>query len=214
MQSLVISVRKLLVATAMFVFAPAAMANQCGDISPRLDQLGDQYYELDDTPKSELFKRTIKPNELIEVLQSTRFRSGYGERTFCFGASTLREEVREFELESFEPPVINSFNEITLKAFEHDVRNKFLHRETVFIPLSDTSISTTGDYSLVVNTRHRQPIDRLTTDILNNRIGSSLGAHLREISIIATGNKNGIEINQSIYVNGYLAEWFTWRLDS
>ena len=209
MQSLVFSVRKLLLATAMFAFAPVAMANQCGDISPRLDQLGDQYYDLDNTPKSQLFKQTIEPNELIEVLQSTRFKSGYGERTFCFGTSRLREEVREFELESFERPAINSFNEITLKAFEHDVKNKFLHRETVFIPLSETSISTTGDNGFVVNTRHRQPIS-----IRDNRIGLRSGAHLRGISIIATGNDKGIEINQSIYVNGYLAEWFTWRLDS
>ena len=209
MQSLVFLVRKLLLASAMFAFAPAAMANQCGDISPRLDQLGDQYYDLDDTPKSDLFKQTIKPNELIEVLQSTRFRSGYGERTFCFGTSTLREEVRQFELESFDRPAINSFNEITLKAFEHDVKNKFLHRETVFIPLSQTRISTTGDNGFVVNTRHRQPIN-----VLDNRIGSRGGAHLREIAIIATSYEGGIEINQSIYVNGYLAEWFTWRLDS
>lgn len=199
---------QLVLALATITVAPGAMANQCGDISPLLSQLGEHYYKLENIPKSTLENLSIKPNKLIDSLQSTKFRNGQGTRTLCFGVSTLREEVREFELESIESAHVNSFNEVVLKAYEYDTYRKVSRRGSVFIPLSRTNTFLNGENSLVVNKRHRQPISRLT-----NSINVLRGSHLREISITATSSHQGIEINQSIYVNGYLAEWFTWNLE-
>ncbi|MFK7857389.1 MAG: hypothetical protein AB8B64_01130 [Granulosicoccus sp.] len=200
---------------SLATFAPSAMANQCGDVSPLLGKLGEQYYNLAHRSKLQLFEQSIAPNNLIHTLQSKNFRSGEGQRTRCFGASTLREEVRDVVLKSIEPARINSFNEIVLNAYEYDSQRKKSHRETLFIPLSEQNISLIGDDGFVVNTRHRQPVLRqLNTDIHNNtsEFDARRKTHLREISITASNGYNGIEIKQLIYVNGHLTEWFTWSL--
>ena len=204
------SIRQLLLALTALAIAPAALAKQCGDVSPLLSQLGEHYYELENIPKSELKKQSIKPNKLLATLQSARFKTGQGKRTLCFGASILREEVKEFALDSIESTRINGFNEIVLNAYEYDNKTTSLHRETVFIPLSRTNISLNGNNGFVVNKRHRQTINSRTSSV--SAFGG--GSQLREISITATGSHKGVEINQSIYVNGHLAEWFTWYLAS
>ncbi|MFK7994024.1 MAG: hypothetical protein AB8B87_07785 [Granulosicoccus sp.] len=203
------SIHNLALAIFIAAFSPAAMANQCGDISPRLSDLGEQYYILDEQPKSVLSHQATSTNELIETLQSTRFKAGRGERTLCFGASTLREQIREFKLESIEPASINSYNELMLKAYEYDSEKKISHRTTVFIPLLESSISLIGNDGFVANLRHKQPVRGFSDNSGLNR-----GIHLREIAITGQSNHNGVEIHQSIYVNGRLAEWFTWNLDS
>lgn len=197
------SIWQLVLALIAIGFSPTALANNCGDVSPLLSKLGDQYYELENIPKSELYKYSITPNDLIDTVQSSSFKLGQGKRTRCFGISVFREEVREFVLESIETATINGFNEVVLKAYEYESKTKTAHRETVFIPLSQKNISLIGDNGFVVNKRQRQGINSIAR-----------GTHLQEISITATGSKKGIEINQSIYVNGHLAEWFTWRLHS
>jgi len=196
-------IQHLALAFIAFAFAPAATANQCGDVSPLLSQLGEQYYELENTPKSQLHKYAIKPNDLIDSVQSTPFKFGHGKRTRCFGASILREEVREFVLESIETATVNGFNEVVLKAYEYEADTKTARSQTVFIPLSQNNISLNGNNGFAVNTRHRQTIH-----------GNTRSTHLREISITATTRQQGVEINQAIYVNGHLAEWFTWYLHS
>jgi hypothetical protein len=197
------SICSLLLALIAIAFAPTALAQKCGDVSPLLSELGDQYYELENIPKSELRKYSIKPNNLIDSVQSSSFKVGQGKRTRCFGTSVLREEVREFVLESIATATVNGFNEVVLKAYEYEAKTRTAHSETVFIPLSRTNISLTGENGFVVNKRHRQGISSIARD-----------THLQEISITATGSKRGIEINQSIYLNGHLVEWFTWRLNS
>ena len=193
----------LVLALIAITFAPTALAQKCDDVSPRLSELGDQYYELEDIPKSQLHKYQIKPNDLIDSVQSSSFKAGHGQRTRCVGTSEIREEVSEFVLESIAVATVNGLNEVVLEAYEYDAKTKIAHHETVLIPLSRTNISLIGDNGFAVNKRFRQGINSIAR-----------GARLGEISITATGSKRGIEINQSIYVNGHLVEWFTWRLKS
>lgn len=217
------TIRRLLLVLSASLVTPIAFANQCGDVSALLSELGEQYYELDSIPKSELQGYAIKPNNLINTLQSSSFKHGKGTRTRCFGSlnpdtSTPREKVREFTLEFIEPVTINSYNEVVLKAYEYETQTRTSHRETVFIPLSSLDLSLNGDNSLEVNKRHRQTSNSNNIKsglIINSNLNSSNslnGTHLREITITATSSYRGVQINQSIYINGHLAEWFTWQL--
>lgn len=197
------SARRFALALALLALPPAAMANQCGDVSPLLQQLGDRYYELEELSKSESIAYAVQPNKVIETVRSESYKAGEGTRTRCFGASVLRSETRTFVLESIDTSRVNSFNEVVVDALEYNADTKAAHHETVFIPLARQYITLKGENGFVVNSRHRQPI-----------AGNSRRVHLREISIEAFGSHEGVEIMQSIYVNGHLAEWFTWKLKS
>ncbi|MFK7853796.1 MAG: hypothetical protein AB8B79_06775 [Granulosicoccus sp.] len=192
----------LLTLSALFA-TPVAMAKQCGDVSPLFDKLGDQYYELQSVSKSDLQADSIHGNKLVQSLQADTFKSGKGIRTQCFGVSQPREVVREFVLDPIDTAQVNGFKEVVLKAYEYEADTKTGHRETLFIPLSQTHLSLNGDNGFVSNKRHRQAN------------GSQLpGSHLREISITAVSTRKGVEIQQSVYINGHLAEWVTWYLES
>jgi len=215
MQVPIVTFRNLAFTVSLAFVSPFANANRCGDISPLFSKLGEQYYDLENTTKSALFEQAIPPNDLIDTLQTSRFRAGEGQRTRCFGSSSINERVINLELKSIEPARINSFNEIVLAAFEYDKHSKTAHRETVFIPLSRESISLVGDSGLVVNSRHRQPVNPRINTINTDNFGSvenELGNHIREIAMTASSSHDTIRIKQLIYVNGYLAEWFTWTL--
>lgn len=224
MHALFTSTSKFIFAISLIVVTPFSLANQCGDVSPLLITLGEGYYDLESTPKSELFNQSIQPNELIETLKSRRFKNGEAQRTFCFGATSLATRVRNSELQLIEAARTNSFNEIVLKAYEYDASKKTSHRATVFIPLSTQSSTLIGNHGLSVNTRHRQPVRQAINSNIYESTTAELdpvadrqgrGTHLREISMTARGDNNGgVEIKQLIYVNGYLAEWFTWQLGS
>lgn len=193
----------LLLTLSALVAMPVAMAKQCGDTSPLLDQLGEQYYELPSISKSDLQSQAILRNKLVQSLETDSFKSGKGIRTQCFGVSQPREVVREFVLDPIQSAQVNGFGEVVIKAYEYEADTKTRHSETLFIPLSQTHLSLNGDNGFVTTKRHRQAN------------GSQRpGNHLREISITAKGTREGIEIEQSVYVNGHLAEWFTWHLDS
>ncbi len=193
--------RRFTLALTFFVAPSAVMANQCGDLSPLLKQLGEQYYELDELSKSQSKAYEVEPNTIIDAVRSVSYKAGEGTRTRCFGVSELRAETREFALEPIDTPRVNSFNEVVINAFEYEAKTKTARRESVFIPLARQYITLKGDNSFVVNSRHKHSI-----------LGNPRRTHLREIATEAFSSQQGIDIVQSIYVNGHLVEWFTWNL--
>lgn len=191
-------------------FTGTAYANQCGDISQSLTAMGDSYYDIDSPavhPRQGKSEQQILLEQSIvfSQLRDARFKDGTGERTRCFGTEkNRRTEASIVELKD----ILQQNNshrrdsELALHAFEHDKENKRIRRESIYLSSGDNiDVLTTADgNALKLNTRRRQ--------------STTVGSFLRETAISAISTDRGIDIRQSTYVNGQLAEWFSWSLNT
>lgn len=191
-------------------------ANQCGDLSPLLGSMGDDYFHVEDADFNEpnQYERSHENslrNPVIARLLSTTYRSGTGQRTQCYGSGdSLSARTSDVELEDIyvESNSVGRLKtdyrkspQITvLKLFEYDESTQRIRAQSVSIP-ADAIYQTDANRveTLESNTRRRQ--------------GTLQGSIFREESLRATYTNHKLIIQQSLYVNGALAEWVTWQLD-
>ena len=206
----------LLLSLTAFALSDTAQANQCGDISQALTALGDNYYSLDHLESldhrrhSSEYGKTeqqilLEQSKVFSQLRDARFKSGIGERTRCFGTGdNLRAESSRVELTDISQQNTRYLNEseLVIDANEYDETEKRRRRESVYLSLtSNADVFATDDGSIIkLNSRRRQ--------------ATLVGSFLRETDLSAITTDNGVDITQQTYVNGYLAEWFSWSLDT
>lgn len=192
------------------VISGAAHANECGEISQALSVMGDSYYHVDTPGKHEHHGKSdqlalLEQSKLLYQLRDARFKNGMGERTRCFGTErNWREESSLIELDDIDQQD-NSHRrdgELVIHAHEYDKQRKRIRRESVYLSLANYSdiFEAADGNALTLNTRRRQV--------------TKAGSFLRETAIIAFTTDSGIDLKQSTYINGHLAEWFSWSLNT
>lgn len=192
------------------VFSGAAQANECGDISQALSVMGDSYYYVDDPGKYASYGKSdqvalLEQSNILNQLRDARFKNGTGERTRCFGTErNWRAEASLIELEDIyqQDNSHRRNSELTIHAHEYDKERRLSRRESVYLSLTnniDIYEAPDGN-ALTLNTRRRQV--------------TKTGSFLRETAISAVTTDSGIDLKQSTYVNGRLAEWFSWSLNT
>ncbi len=193
----------LAIASVSLGFAAPVLADYCGAISPNLELMGDDYYELGPSTVVNLDQLSHDEKNIIDDLGSSRFKRGEGTRTQCFGVSELRAETKQFSIKEIEPTQYTRRNEIVIQAWEHGSDDRSIRRSEVRLPLSGLNAISSSNNSLAVNARHRHTSKNLSGGSFTN---------FRETSTKVTKNSEGVHIVQHLYINGYLAEWFTWNL--
>ena len=197
----------LSVSLAASAFSGTALANQCGEISQVLTAMGDSYYNVDYADRGYDWeaeqRRLLEQTDVYVQLRDEHFRSGDGERTRCFGTDDNRRmETSTFELTdiSQQEKVRHSYSELTIVAFENNDTDRHLRKESIYLSSSQNSdiVVAADGKALTLNSRRRQVTE--------------IGSYLREIAINAVLTDGGVDIYQSTYVNGYLAEWANWSL--
>lgn len=186
---------------ASLLFSSSVFAAQCGEISPILEQVGDQYYYLDDTSLSASHRTSTDVNSVADGIIREKLRTGDGVRTQCFGVTQARTETREFQLKSIDAIDLKTVNQVVFRADEHE--NRVVARREVVIPLSGKFTRAIRDDALVSSVFFNQA----RIDDSGEKFSS-----LREITTKVLEVADGVQIRQSVYVNGFLAEWFTWNL--
>lgn len=179
----------------------SVFAAQCGQISPILEQVGDRYYHLDDINLSVGHRTSKQVSSVIDGISREKFRAGDGYRTQCFGVYELRTETREFELKSIDTIELKTTGQVVFRADEHEKR--VIAPREVVIPLSSEFTRVTRDDAFVSSVFFNQA----RIDDSGEKFST-----LRETTTKVLDVADGVQIKQSIYVNGYLAEWFTWNL--
>jgi len=199
-------------------------ASACGELSPRFEALGDDYYSLDIEPVGAITNPAnahLEQNNadrlssstmhaLLDKLRRAKFRSGEGERTTCRGSGANAHEVTwQFNLEDIER--VKTLNgEIRIAAWEdrHTVitpertrrTTGSIHSEVMSMPHPDKWIINEDMTALVVNQRQRR--------------AGEFGSFITEIILTARIKGKSIELQQVFYVNGQCSDWVTWQLES
>ncbi len=196
--------------TFLLISIPAvATANQCGAISPLLNSLGDDYFHVDTYSNSSTSQHThsiVSEHPVISRLRTANYKSGTGTRTQCVGsgnavvARTSTVELKDIRVGKERLGKQHLDHNTLLKAYEYDESQRRLRSQTIAIPATASQWLDTGvtPDTIQSNTRRRQ--------------GTELGSIFRETALSATHTEQALVIHQSVYVNGTLAEWVTWRL--
>lgn len=176
---------------------------QCGTASPLYLSLGDAYFNVADTRAENMGSReAVAQNELLSRLSKMRVTEGSGVRVVCTGsADKVRARLRTVSLEDIESRQMKYAdveNEISITAYEYDRPLRRLVRETVTIPTRPRDIIQLDENRLEISSRHRQ--------------ATRIGSYLEETRITASMEHSTITIDQSVYVNGTLAQWHIWTL--
>lgn len=179
---------------------------------------------------------TLPP--VLKRLLASEFSSGTGQRTQCFGSAyrvqPRRAQVTLTDISSRQrhwvaEPSARREDEfpaesalIELQAFEYQESLRRIRSESVVIPLypSDTSGTHAGTETRTdTRTDTGSDIDDSTFDsdgrIERNRRyrqPTLAGSYLKEIALQLVPESDGVVIDKQVYVNGYLAEWLTWKL--
>ena len=175
----------------------------CGAASPLLLSLGDAYFNVADTRAEKwLSREAVERNELLSRLNTMHVTDGSGVRVHCTGsADQVRARLRTVSLEDIESRqtrYADVENAISITAYEYDRALRRLIRETVTIPARPQDVVHLVDQTLETSSRHRK--------------ATRIGSYLEETRITASIENNTITIDQSVYVNGTLAQWHTWTL--
>ena len=214
-------------------------ASTCGELSPRLEALGDDYFSFDiepagaNTNPANAHLEQYDANRLrsgtlfalVDNLRSEKFRGGEGERTVCHGSGVdddtdIHEVTWQFHLEDIERvEMLNG--EISITAWEdrHSVtapeRSRrttgSVHAEVMDVPHPDEWVVNEDMTALVANRRHRRA-GASSSNCSSVFVGNC--TYLTEIDFIARPLGRTIELQQVFYINGQRSEWVTWRLDS
>lgn len=93
------------VAALLLLFSGHANSATCGEMSPRLLELGDDYYEPITAPQAPFNPDRVKPQvSKLEHILGGSFRSGSGFRVTCFGTGDrARPVTSHFDLDEIEP---------------------------------------------------------------------------------------------------------------
>ncbi len=176
---------------------------QCGAASPLLLSLGDAYFDIAGNRNDAVMSpNEIEQNKLLSRLSVMHLSEGSGVRVLCTGSpDQIRAQLHIVSLEDIEGrQTLYSGNEsaISITAYEYDKPSRRLVRETVTIPTRSQDVIHLAGQNLETSTRHRQ--------------ATRIGSYLEETRIDASIRDNTITIDQSVYVNGTLAQWATWTL--
>lgn len=176
---------------------------QCGDASPLFLSLGDAYFDLADIPEAAVksFADTRK-TELISSLTTTTLSDGWGTKVLCVGsADQVRAQRHTVTLQDIEGRQSNHPDverAISITAYEYHKPSRRLAREMIMIPVRSENMIYLDAQTLQTSSRHRQ--------------ATLAGSYLRESRIDASISGDTLTIDQSVYVNGTLAQWQTWHL--
>lgn len=181
----------------------SAAHQQCGVHSPLFLSLGDAYFDLDSANGATVTTASdLEKNRLLDRLSEQRFQDGWGFRVDCIeGHNQTSEQLSSIALEQITADRSNSSsfgNEINITAFEYDAVLRRLKRETVTIPTDSSKVLHLTENTLVSSSRHRQ--------------ATPIGSYLEETRTDASMSEASITIEQSVFVNGTLAQWYTWHL--
>ncbi|MEE9321908.1 MAG: hypothetical protein V3U76_15795 [Granulosicoccus sp.] len=199
-------------------------ASTCGELSPRFEALGDDYFNFDIEPvgvKTNPANAHLEQNNenrlsvgamrsLLDNLGRAKFRSGEGERTTCRGSGANTHEVTwQFNLEDIQR--VKTLNgEIRIAAWEdrHTLiapeRTRrtagSIHSEVMSVPNPEKWVINEDMTALIVNQRQRK--------------AGAIGSYISELKLTARTKGKSIELQQVFYINGQCSDWVTWRLDT
>jgi len=196
-----VAAEMLLIASFAFFAAPAPTEAapsadfQCDQISPALTELGDRYYDLNDSPNAATHNLNSEGQTLLGSLQNFKPTHGSGTRTVCFGP---RAEHADFHLDS-----VNMYYRLngTWVISAHEERRKTLSIRRIELP-TDHLWQFTGSN---LEARH---LERRHSQFANNKKSSLLA----EIRSTVADLGYAISISQTLYVNGFAAEHVNWQL--
>ncbi len=207
---------KIAVVLCAWIVPAFTWATECGTASPRLQQMGDTYYNLRDahiySPEDAhmakyqaiLQAHRSTQNGVIKQLKGSYFRSGSGYRTRCKGrGDTLREEIDRFQLVDIER--VETLNgSIKITAWEDNSKSRTIKSAQFDIPqtVQQPQQHKQHLHTLVDNRRLRR-------GRLQNPAGNS---YLLEMDTEVAVDGNNVELTQIYYINGYRSEWVVWHL--
>ncbi len=184
---------------------------QCGASSPRLLSMGDSYYDLDlpDEKDHDLnLSGQVSQEKLRSALLSADYSSGHARITDCFGSgdslqprthvTTLHDISGRTESRSHYSKSPHRSGAVIFELTGYDQDQKVSRRETLLIPASAVAIDTSSGLLINSGHRHRQKTEK--------------GSYLRETALTALQTDEALIIEQSVFVNGSLAQWTTWRM--
>lgn len=160
---------------------------QCDESSPYLMSMGEQYFNIEPFNTS--------PLASLQRVDFARIRTGYGIHTECFKSSTgveKRKSVVTLDNISVALKADKDSTHAVIRAHEYNDKLKRSRLRDIVLPLIDGAVPATA------NMRKRQ--------------NTEVGSYLRETALSITRRVDGFTVQQSIYVNGSLAEWLTWNL--
>lgn len=196
---------------------------QCGEPSPRLLELGDAYHDLNHlSPSSTRADDTLdhatddEAEQVHRLLQNSQWRSGQGYHSVCRGsADALRlersigqlDQIRIRPVAMIMDPVSGAdqdwqearrLQSTLIKLHEYQAEQRLSHTVQITIP-ADSTVQTSSSGSLISHQSRR-------------RQKTATGSRLRESTLVALYSSGSLVLEQSLYVNGTLAEWHAWHL--
>jgi len=189
-------------AIALGAISTHARAHNCGELSPLMNSLGEQYTQLtysSDTKNKDINQESTNLIELIELIDQANLYSGHGTRVECFGENGRWEEDETiFTLTDIDQRE-NNKGSLMLSAFEES--GKDLKRKVIELP-SAQQWQKTSDNQYSTSTLFR----------LQNF--SNSGSRAAEIALNIHTTDKAVVLTEVLYINGLKVDWVTWNLDS
>lgn len=186
----------LLINLCLMVAVPAS-ALTCGEPSPLLDVMGDQYYDASVLPPKPDKVPVFTPAQLFDALENFSVEKGEGEHTKCSGSGKdLKATTVSVTVEDIE--IITRNNEVYINASEIHPVDTDNHRENIAISVENRHVTVVNDDELI--------------EIRRQRHASGTGSTFEEVRLTLRRIDVGIDVRQKRYVNGELAEWLHWTL--
>lgn len=181
-------------------------------------------------PDSDNTHDPVLIDRLLDRLSTMRWRAGSGQRLQCLGsADRVREHWQSLQLEDIRltadtgngnrrslthvdrsslsgflrssPSSRRQFDmTLVLNLHEHDEQQHLKRRRSLTLPIQD--LTPVDDTTWLITSQQR---------VRQKTVG---GSHLREIVTSALVRQASVLIEQSLHVNGTLAEWSSWELHS
>lgn len=196
-------------------------ANSCGEVSPLLERMGEDYYTLQHAPES---AGALDAKTLTSLLARTKLKSGDGLRYKCFGEDAAHRTVpTKFTLEDIERvETLNGRSQ--LNAWENS--NRKIASAAIDLPEASLWQATSKNVytsSMLFRRRNLEAFKpgseaarehhRFWPFKAPNHDYYEGGSYIGELTTQIERRPNGLVLTQIMYVNGYKAEWVTWNLD-
>jgi len=190
----------LVVATsAMSTFSIQAHAHNCGELSPLMTSLGQQYTELTYSPEGAANSTKFNSLDLIGLIEQSKLRSGTGVRVECFGDNgRWEEDMTSFTLTDIDHRE-NNKGSLMLTASAETPRKRT--REVIELPSAEKwHMTANNEYS--------------TSYLFRMQNFSNKGSRAAEIALTIQNGEKALVVTEVLYINGLKVDWVTWEIDS
>jgi len=186
-------------ATAFVTHSVQAQAHNCGEVSPLMSSLGEQYTQLTYSSIDSMDANELNTTDLIDLIDPSKMRTGHGIRVECFGdLGRWEEDLTTFTLTDLEHR-LNNKGSLILSAFEESETD--LKRKVIELPTKQNWQAISDDK---YKTSYLFRLQSFTTD----------GSRAAEIELTIQNSQEAISVTEVLYINGLKVDWVTWELDS